>query len=226
MNTPSVGVGFTSSPNSPDYIDLSSKDQVQETTNNRIPQGAPWNKGVILAKDSLEVPIEIAFGINNDRTEPGKPSLLPLFRTRFVDDHQVEDLSRSYYLELRDNLPTDLQKILSQDEAKPNIEDRDPDLMALDNSLRFEANILALADHLSVPQSDEGVLIGAQQFLALPTLVKQELLAYGANVGQFLDRYLAEIGPNDPSYDLLLNVSNQMKEAYQLFNLSNPDIAS
>lgn len=80
---------------------------------------------------------------------------------------------------------------------------------------------MALAGSFSVPGSgpDESTLIGAQQYLGLPDLVKQELLNYGLIVTNFLDDHLATIGPNDPSYDLLLNVSNQMKEAMFLFHL-------
>ncbi len=143
--------------------------------------------------------------------------MLPLFRTRYVEDRTTEDLTFTFYMERLSSLPLELQQKLNLERSKA-LEDRDPDLVALDESLHFEANLLALADGLSVPSSD-AVLIGAQQFLALPNIVKHELLNYGTTVTNFLDRYLVSIGPNDPSYDLLLNVSSQLKEAIGLLNL-------
>ena len=159
--------------------------------------------------------------IESQGAEAGRPFLPPLFRMRFVDDHQVEDLSRDYYQTLRNSLSPLLKDKLEKDEAQLVLADRDPDLVALDSGLKFEANLLALADTLSVPSSnDEKVLLGAQQYIALPSLVQQEFLTYGANVLRFLDHYLGSIGPNDASYEILLNTSNQMKEALELLNMN------
>ncbi|CUI15984.1 conserved hypothetical protein [Candidatus Protochlamydia naegleriophila] len=218
MNAPPTGYGFSSSPTSPDYVDLNSTEKSEQLSNTQMKQGAPTNPGVILTTDSLEVPIEVAFGINSDKASSSKPSLLPLFRTRYVEDRQTEDLSLSYYQERLNSLTLEMQQRLNLDKSKP-FEERDPDLIALDNSLKFEAHLMALAGSSSVPGSapDESTLIGAQQYLGLPDLVKQELLNYGLIVTNFLDDHLTTIGPNDPSYDLLLNVSNQLKEAMQLF---------
>jgi hypothetical protein len=214
---PSTGFGFTSSQSSPDFIDFNSTEKSQRTNNTQLKQGNPVTPGVILSKDSIEIPLEVAFGINNDKTNSSRPTLLPLFRTRYVEDRSTEDLSLIFYQERLSSIPLELQQKLNLEKSKP-LEDRDPDLVALDESLRFEANLLALADGLSVPSSDE-ILIRAQAFLALPNMVKHELLTYGLAVTNFLDRYLVSIGPNDPSYDLLLNVSNQLKEATSLLNL-------
>jgi hypothetical protein len=215
-NSLPIGGGFTSSPNSPDYIDISSKDLLQERTNNTIPQGSPGNRGVILTKDSLDVPLEFAFGITDDRSEPGRPTLLPLFRTLIVDDQKIPDTSRNYYEKLRNELSPNLKTKLEQDEQQP-FEDRDPDLVALDNSLRFNANVLALAKSFSLPVEEGHLsLIGAQQYLNLPNAIRQEILTYGTTVSNYVDRFLAQIGPNDPSYDFLLNATNQIKQTLDL----------
>lgn len=218
MNAPPTGYGFSSSPTSPDYVDLNSTEKSEQLSNTQMKQGAPTNPGVILTTDSLEVPLEVAFGINSDKAGSSRPSLLPLFRTRYVEDRQTEDLTLSYYQERLNSLPLELQQRLNLDKSKP-FEERDPDLIALDNSLRFAANLMALAGNLSISgtEPDESTLISAQQYLGLPDKVKQELLNYGLIVTNFLDDHLAAIGSNDPRYDLLMNVSNQMKEAIQLF---------
>ena len=203
-----------------------SREIEQVQTKKGIAEGASsTGKGVILAKDSLEVPYEKQAGIQANQAEAGRPSLPPLFRTRFVDDHQVEDLSRDYYQALRNNLPSLLKEKLEKDEAHSAFAERDPDLVALDMSLKFEAHLLALADTFSIPSaSDEKVLMGIQRYLALPARVQQELLTYGSTVSHFLDHYLSNIGPNDPSYEILHNVSNQMKEALELLKRESTEV--
>ena len=176
-------------------------------------------KGIDLTKDSLEVPYEQQQKIYAAEAEAGRPFLPPLFRTRFVDDHQVEDLTYAYYLELRDQLPSYLKEKLEKDE-KIVLSDRDPDLVAMDMSLKFEANLLALADTFAIPNADEEKsLLGAKEYMNLPEIVQQEISTYGINFVRFLDQYLANIGPNDPSFEILFNVSNQIKEAVALMNL-------
>ena len=58
---PPIGDGFQTSPSSVNYVDVHAKDNLQERTNTGLVHGAPWNPGVILAKDSLEVPLENLF---------------------------------------------------------------------------------------------------------------------------------------------------------------------
>ncbi len=214
MSTSGIGAGPI-----PDYADYSANDRAKEKAQKTVSQGsASGEKGAILTKDSLDVPFEAQIGIETEPAEAGRPSLPPLFRTRFVDDRLVEDSSRDYYQELRNNLSPYLKEKLIEDEAQLAFEDRDPDLIALDTSLKFEANLLAMADRLSAPGTgDEKALISAQQFMALPELVQRELSTYGLHAVHFLDGYLEKIGRNDPSYEILLNVSNQMKEALELF---------
>jgi len=217
MTTPIYGTGSNLTPS---YTKETEHEQAKKATSQR-------SSGAILTKDSLDVPFEAQMSIESQEAEAGRPFLPPLFRMRFVDDHQVEDLSREYYQMLRDSLPLLLKEKLKKDEAQIDLADRDPDLVALDSSLKFEANLLALADTLSVPSSkDEKTLLGAQQYVALPALVQQEFLTYGANVLRFLDRYLGSIGRNDASYEILTNVANQMKEALELLKLNRESTTS
>lgn len=222
MSAPTVGYGFGESPTSPDYIDLNSTEKSKQLSNTQPKQGVRDNPGVVLTADSLAVPLEFAFAISPDPSNPGRPSLSPLFRLRYVEDKQPDDLSLSYYQERLNSLPLKLQQRLNLDKSKP-LEERDPDLVALDTSLKFQAHLMALAHPSSVAGSgppDEAALIGAQQHLELPDKVKDALLQNGSVITHFLDNYLSAIGPNDPSYDLLLKASIQLKEAIQLFSFS------
>jgi hypothetical protein len=219
-NSLPTGTGFTGSQYSPEYVDLGSKDKLQQITDTTLKQGSPVNPGVILTKDGLDVPLEVQFGINDEKINSGRPTLLPLFRTRYVDDRTTEDNTQGYYQELRGQLSPTLQNLLAENELK-SLEERDPDLVALDMSLRFEANWLAISNGLSVPSSSsESALIGAQQFLNMPSMVRSQMLDYGNKVSQFLDTYLATLRRDDPSFDILLNVSNQIKEAILILNTS------
>jgi hypothetical protein len=51
------------------------------------------SSGVILTKDSLEVPFEKQISAHSQEAEAGRPFLPPLFRMRFVEDRKGEDLS-------------------------------------------------------------------------------------------------------------------------------------
>ena len=175
-------------------------------------------KGANLAKDSLEIPFEQQAKIGAQEAEAGRPSLPPLFKMRFVEDREGDELSRDYYLALRKSLSPPLKGKLENEEKLP-FNERDPDLIALDGSLKFEGNLLALADSLSAPLTgNEPALPGAEHAQALPQTVQKELSSYGSLVCSFLDRYLSQLSRNDASYELFQHVSNQIKEALNLLN--------
>ncbi len=212
MTTPIFNTGSNLTPN------YTNENELEYVKSSESSQGS---KGAILTKDSLEVPFEKHISIQSQEADAGRPFLPPLFRMRLIEDRQPEDLSKHYYQTLRNSLSPLLKNKLERDETQLTLADRDPDLIALDISLKFEANLLALTDTLSVPSNDEErILISAQQYIALPSLVQQELLNDGAKVLRFLDHYLSSIGPNEASYDILLNVSNQMREALELLKLN------
>lgn len=193
----------------PDYSKEAEQEQVKKGSSTP-------SVGAILTKDSLEVPFEKQISAHSQEAESGRPSLPPLFRMRFVEDRKGEDLSRDYYQTLRNELPPLLKEKLSKDETR-ELAYRNPDLVALDTSLKFEANLLALIAMATVPSSKaKEDLLSAQQNLALPDEMQQELINYGFSVLGFLDRYLDSIGHNDPSYETLTNISNQIKEALEL----------
>lgn len=203
-----VTTGLSTGPNSPDYVDLGSKEKMQEVTNNKIPTGSSAGKGVILAKDSLDVPLETAFGIHNESTNTSRPTLTPLFRTRYVDVTNQEPLGIPEYEELRNSLPAELRLKLEKDEKLP-FRERDPDLIAFDNSLKFEAMRRAIIKQLG--GAETGTILNTN-FQEMPEAAKQHLIGWSSQIVHHLENYLTYIGPNDPSYDLFLNAANQMKE--------------
>jgi len=212
MNAPLSGF---SSNLTPDYSKETSQVQIKKG----ISEGSSDEKGVILTKDSLEVPFERQVKIASQEAEAGRPSLPPLFRSRFVEDREGEDASRAYYLALRAGLPPLLKEKLERNERALSPDDRDPDFAALDGSLKFEARLLALTDTLAIAMKGEAnALQGAEQEPGIPLHVQEEISTYGAAVGQFLERYLSSLGRNDPGFEALLNVSNQIKEALSLLN--------
>lgn len=220
MNTPPVGIGLTSNPNSPEYRELNSQEQLQVMTNQS--QGTHSNRGAILAKDSLNVPLEFAFRIANENAQPDRPVLLPLFRARDIaDKEQLEEPIRNYYEELRAGLSPPLREKLEQNE-RILLEDRDPNLTALDQGLlRFgSAALEQLIGVMGAPLAlDDIRMVGAQSYLESPDRVGEEIVNYATAMNTYLDDYLAQIGPNDPSYDLLLNASTQIRQALNVLKM-------
>ena len=215
---PSIGDGFQANPSSPNYSDLHSPDKLEERTNSQLIHGAPWNKGVVLAKDSLDVPMEVQFDLTNTRSEQGRPVIPHLFQTRFMEDAPPPETRHDYYTELRGSLSPLLQTKLTQNEQL-DLEEKDPDLAALDASLQFQAAFLERADRLSRPAaSNEELQQTTASFLALPNTTRNATREFGQHIQTFLDRHLSSIGPNDPSYDLLSHISSVLKEANQLLS--------
>lgn len=222
MNIPQGGAGDTSSPTSPYYTELNSQDQRQEVSNRTIQQGSAGNSGAILIEDEREVPLVIAFNITNDRPGSNRPTLLPLFRIRQTETRETEDISQGFYKELLQSLTPELQMRLLKAKQQP-IEDQDPDLVALDLSLRTDAKVLAQLSQIATPLSDDQAeLVAAQAYLKLPEAAKQQILDFSHLIETFLARHLIEIGPNDPSYDLLLNTFNQLESALEVLKMSYP----
>lgn len=211
---PSTGSGFTNSPFSPDYIDLNSKDKINTTNASNPVQNSPINPGVILTKDSLDIPLIMQGGITNERPQPPKPELdLVLFTNRYVDTPEFEDKTITFYNELKSNLSPALQEQLKENEQK-DFEDQDPNLIALDAGLQMQAIWIAMAETLAVhPPSNEPLSHATELFLDLPLTFGNNFAAFGMSISNHLDQYLATISSDDPGYDLLLNTSNQIKDA-------------
>lgn len=213
---PSVSVGYSSGPNSPDYVDQLSKDGMQQINNSKIQQGHIQNPGVILSSDGLDVPLETAFAINDPRTESNRPTLMPLFRTRYVELPKADSSSEQDYQTLRNHLPPDLQAKLTADESLPSNE-RDPDLIALDGSLRFEAARMTITRYIGTAPADvERAQASTANYAQMPDQVTSNLLGFSGYIVDKLNQHLQELGPNDPSYDMFSGVSNLIKESINL----------
>src|SRR5690349_15458887 len=99
---PSVPTGPGDPNQTSSYISFQVQENTKEENNSRIPQSSQGlYRGVRLTTDSLEVPLEFLFGINNEAPPSSRPSLMPLFRTRYVDRTTVEDETVDYYVQLR-----------------------------------------------------------------------------------------------------------------------------
>jgi len=200
----------------PKDLDPTPELNVQQRSNSQIHQGHVQNPGVVLTDDTYKIPLEILFWINNNRTELARPSTATLFRLFNVTGDKAPPFALEQYQRLRESLPEELKGQLLNDEKLRFIQ-RDPDLIALDESLSFQAIGLALLDLIAAPAlSTERAEAGAITFHAMPDNVKHNLLALTETINAELNTYLNDIGPNDPSFDLLLKASNEMRETFKL----------
>lgn len=205
----SLGAGFEfSTPNTPNYIDYSSPDKSEEIVNSRIASGS-GNTGVPLAKDGVDIPLEYAIPLKDERSAGSRPTLYPLFRTRYAElTPQTNWDIQGYYTKLKDSLSPETRFQLETD-LKQLFEDRTPDWVAMDSSVRFAASILLLAHQAARPFSfdtDSDYQTKAiRHFQELPHQAEQELLNYSQEVYQFASQYLGELGRNDPSYEMFAN---------------------
>jgi hypothetical protein len=202
---------FTVTPQINEVINASAS--LQQISNTTLPQGTIQNPGVILTTHGEDVPLEIAFGIRREATQANRPPLLPLFRVRNAEGQEEPFSAQSNYEELRQSLPSDLKERLDADEAL-SFRERDPDLIALDQSLHFEATRRALLKQLEGPAMDpERAAASGQNYMALPQNVKDNLLELSQDILKRFDQYLEKLGPNDPSFDALARAGGQMREA-------------
>ena len=218
---PPTFIGIPTGPLSPIYDDFSSKDKSQERSNTTLANAPGTSKGVVLTTDTLDVPLESLIKLANERTETSRPTLSPLFRTRYVDSNPPQPMSvESFYEALRERLPTspiNLKSRLEYDESL-NFKDRNPDFIALDQSLWFQANVLStFIERLGRPRDVSGhVKIAAEEFQNLPDQIKNNAVNWSHTILTYLDKHLQNVGPNDPSYDLFLEASNQMRDALNI----------
>lgn len=207
--------GMGSGPSFPDDAERGIRETSKLQRQSSPTPGAGGHKGALLSKDSLDVPLEVYLSSDIEGAEAGRPSLSPLFRTRMGDENESKDASHAFYLELRNKLPPYLKEKLSRDEAL-DFEDRDPDLIALDTSLKVDANLMAVAQQLSLKaENNETVQETTQSFVALPHRIQARLLDYETMVVNHLDRYAATSERNDPSHTILTNTLTHMKEALE-----------
>lgn len=208
---PTVPVGPP--PISADYTDPNAKDKSQQMANTKLQQGsnASINPGVILTADGLDVPLEVMFNLTNQRSESSRPTLMPIFRSRYVEDGQTVGIdSTNDYQALRDSLSPALRGMLEKDETL-GFEERDPNLIALDHALHFAAMSLAMSRQFGLPPAEmEKALLAAEKFLDQPSTAQQNLVEYTTVLTSYLNQYLQEVGPNEPGYDLWLNALNQI----------------
>lgn len=205
-------------PVSPNYTNPNVKDEAQQIVNTRLQQGSSTHvsPGVYLSKDSLNVPLEVLFGITNQKTESSRPTLLPVFRSRYVEAGENYGLDSSAdYAAMRDTMLSRLG--ISLEEYEEGLANGDLTLIATDQFVQFAAQQKTLAKQLQLPVIDlEGTFNSTEAFKALPESVKQNLIAYVNTLANQLSEYLSFIGPNHPAYDLWLNALNDLDEMKEL----------
>ena len=207
----------------PESYNYTASETNAERTNTTIPAGSSNNRGVVLTQDSLSVPLEVQFAISNDPTNTSRPTLPVIFRIRDADDGRVANLAAQFYLSFRANLSPILQNRLLNDENELFFEDRDPDLIALDSSLYFEADIAAkIAAHLEantaeVAEATKTDYIKKDQMKI--SSARQNIISYSQNVLNSVIQHVNKIGANDPSHDIFMHVCNQAQEALNLLNI-------
>lgn len=208
---PSTGTGFTSSPYAPDYVDLNSKEKLSEMNARNPVQNSPSQPGVVLSKEASDHIWLVETGITDVKSEQPRPAIATINKTLLTQYPELpDDKSVAYYHELRNRLPGDLKGQLENDEQKI-FEDRDPNLIAMDANKRLNAQWLAMAESLSVPSPQDDS--AAKQFNDMPQTVGNNMIDHGTKISKHLDQYLSSIRSDDPGYDILLNASNQLKDA-------------
>lgn len=215
---------YTPGPLSPDSLgigNLTKEGQdVRAAGTNATISTLNQNPSVIITKDSLDVPLEFAFHILNERTNFTRPSAVPLFRTRNVEGAQTEEPSAmNEYQKLRNGLGADMKARLEENEKLP-FSKQDHALVAFDQGLRFQAASQALAKYLGGPDMDpERAMADAATFKSMPETAKKNAIHTGQKIANHVDKHLEKVGPNDPSFDLLSNASGLLKEAIGLLKL-------
>lgn len=169
--------------------------------------------GAILSKDSLEVSYVNQFPIRSNDTQADRPVLAPLlFRQGKEKENSLAD---AYYQELREQLPIALKEKLDRNEKETEDSQKDMDCMALAASLRFQANLLALSDTVSIGPSKKNTA-DAELYATFPVLMQQEMDKSATTLSTHLTDYLTSIGKNHPSHEILSNVYNQIQESIRL----------
>lgn len=167
--------------------------------------------GAILSKDSLEVPYEKQFTLQTSEASAGRPSLPPLFQMRLAEDHQMKDLIRNYYQMLRNQLSPILKEKLEIDETIVLIDERDPQMTALDANLLFQATLLAYTDSILLKKTDKN-----NSYSEFQTLVRDELLKYGETIADKVKGYLPSLGKTDPANEIFSSVLRDINSSIQL----------
>lgn len=126
-------------------------------------------------------------------------------------DNAMDKTITEEYNNLLQGLSSNLKSRLEADLQKP-IEERDPNLHALDLTLQFAAGVMSSIARFSrsIPDKDPA-LEGAQMYQSLPNAANQASLSFASTVLDALEQYALSLGPNHPSYDMFMQVVDETK---------------
>jgi hypothetical protein len=197
-------------------IALYRKDTDQQVVNTTMQHGHTQNRGAVLIDDNEKIPLPFLIWINDNRTEISRPVTNVLFRDIHSTGEAKTTSPEEFYEILRNNLPNELKSKL-EDEETLFFTKRDPDLIALNSSLKFAATLLATLENLGAPPfSSERAKAEATNLETMPEEVKTNITSFGNQVNNELENYLKDIGPNHPSFDMFLSAYNQINDALDL----------
>ena len=211
---PSVPTGIPPGDHDPIYVNLYSNDRAQQILNSSLHQGHVQNPGVILTDDNDKIPLPMLIWINDNKTEISRPVTSVLFRDIDTTGDRKGASANELYEKLKSELPDNLKTQLEKNDQL-YFTQQDPDLIAFDQSLKFASSLLATLSDLGQkdPISSERAQAGIKNFNALPNEVTKNIITFCSLINQELTNYLEKIGPNKPGFDILLNASNQVKDA-------------
>lgn len=154
--------------------------------------------------------------VQRERTEPGRPTLMPMIQVRVAlgVGAEVAEGIAPFLQEILAFLPPDIQSRLLAEQKLP-LEKRDPAYLALENVLISVAYGAGWAYAMSNPAAVTADAIQHTQLnMALPFQSLKGLTEYAGSVIEGADRWLQDVGPNHPAYDNVLDFTNELKDIY------------
>lgn len=218
-NPSGAASGASGNPYAPGYIPPYNVDDVSQRVVSSSAHGQNIlgaSKGAIIAPNTQDIPFPVFTGnISNYGKLPSTPVLLYFVRSYGVDVPLTEsESSASIYKKIRERLPPNLRKKLDYDEQQEE-ENRDPDLIALDESMHFAADFIQKTTQLAAAVNLEHPTIKAGIGLinAMANDMENNTYSFVNEVKGYMHNHLDTIGRNDPSYDILSNSLQLLDDA-------------
>lgn len=142
------------------------------------------------------------------RSEPDRPTLHPLLHLRHGSLPELvgEEVALPLYEEFISLLPAEMSEELLRQNRLP-FRERDPNFVALDQLLTATARAIVWLNGVTGPvEAGSPEEISNAWNLALPVIALRAGISQAESVCNTARLRLAEIGPNDPSYDSLVYV--------------------
>ena len=146
------------------------------------------------------------------RSEPDRPLLHPLLNLRFanVPEFVEEETWQPIYDDLVKNLPTDIKNWFAEEMEKP-LDQRDIVAVVLNQLLEITAKGIGWLMTVTQPVPPNSPAEAYMQInAALPYFALEAILFQAQEVLDHAKEQIALIGPNDPNFNALTNLINEM----------------